>query len=391
MHEYIKDGKLLARIWQNPENIESSAWDQIKSMCSHPYITIPIAIMPDVHSGIGATIGSVIPVEGAVIPSSVGVDLGCGMVTCKTNLKLETIQPYLKDIMLSIKRGIPTGYSHRHSSQLEFVYDSITPEYRDFLGRFQKEFCKEFGVNLFNQLGTLGGGNHFIEIQKDAEDNIWFMVHSGSRNFGKQVAEKYIKIAKKQAQNGIPKDLEVLDEGTTEFNEYMSLLCICVEFAFQNRLVMAKEIQKDIKYLIPEVEFNEIINIPHNYVEQLYTDWGIFQLHRKGATKATSTITGIIPGSMGSSSYIVSGKDNPLSYFSCSHGAGRLMSRRKAKETIDIEKFKSQMSGIVTSDLNINHLDEAPDAYKDINEIMELQKDLVEIKVKLSPIMNIKG
>lgn len=381
MYEYTKEGVIKARIWQDADKIESSAWDQIKILCEHPYIEDIVAIMPDNHSGIGVPIGSVVPVKDAVIPFAVGVDIGCGMLAIKTDITLDKITPKLKEIIHSIKRSVPLGFSWRENKNLKIVYDHIEPSIKTILGEL-----KEY-KNTINQLGTLGGGNHFIEIQKDDKDIIWIMIHSGSRNFGKLIADKYAKIAKEQAQFNIPKDLEVLDKGTDEYSDYMTLMSVAVQFAATNRRILSEAVKKEITYHIGNFGVFDVIHIPHNYAIEI----GDTILHRKGATSANKGELGIIPGSMGSSSYIVNGLGNELSYNSCSHGAGRIMSRSRAKKEVSIDKFKESMGQIISEDINVGHLDEAPDVYKNIDEVMECQKDLVEIKVKLVPIGSVKG
>jgi tRNA-splicing ligase RtcB len=254
----------------------------------------------------------------------------------------------------------------------------------------QKE--KIYGDSLLNQLGTLGGGNHFIELQKDEDGNVHIMIHSGSRNFGAKVANRYCKIAKEHSQHGIPKDLEILESGTSEFYEYQLLMAFATEFAFQNRMVMMEDVKKSLLDFFPETQFHNVINIPHNYARvEGQKDGKNLYVHRKGATFVSSGVVGIIPGSMGSASYIVKGLDNPLSYYSCSHGAGRVMSRRKAKETLSMDTFVEDMKNVPNAEFEKHQLDESPRVYKEIDQVMEQQSDLVTIIKKLLPIRTIKG
>lgn len=381
MHEYKVDGIIKALIWQEPHKIESSAWDQIKLMAQHECIKQHIAFMPDIHMGVGATIGSVIPFDDCICPPAVGSDIGCGMLSCKTDLKASVVSPKLKEIIRSIKRSIPLGYSWRNNNQLSVVEENIDPQLKKILDEL-----KEY-KNTLVQLGTLGGGNHFIELESDEEDNLWITIHSGSRNFGKTVADEYHKKAKEQSQYGIPKDLEILERGTGEFNDYFALMKVCVAFAADNRRIIASAVKKEIEHYFGPFKFVDVVHTPHNYA----IDTGGVILHRKGATSANLGERGVIPGSSGTPSYIVKGRGNALSYNSCSHGAGRIMSRGKAKKEINMEDFKASMNGVISEDVNVGHLDEAPQAYKNIDEIMDQQKDLVEIEVKLTPIGNVKG
>lgn len=377
MHEYLVDGKVKARIWQLPENVESSAWDQIKNMCRHPYIQDPIALMPDIHYGIGATVGAVIPFNQSVCPSAVGSDIGCGMLSLKTNLHVDAVKPKLKELIRSIHRSIPMGYNWRNNQQMKIVEENIDANLKEDLKGFK---------DVLPQLGTLGGGNHFIEIQTDEQGNVWIMIHSGSRNFGKLTSDTFIKRAKEVSKN-TPKDLEVLEKGTDDFNSYMTFMKVCIQFAANNRNIMSLAIKKEMEHYFGEVKFVDTIHVPHNYA----FDIGETILHRKGATAANLNTRGVIPGNSKSPSYIVKGLGNPLSYESCSHGAGRIMSRGQAKRTITLEQFQESMKDVVSECVTVNHLDEAPDVYKKIDEIMELQKDLVKIEVKLIPIGNCKG
>jgi len=249
-------------------------------------------------------------------------------------------------------------------------------------------------TEALKQLGTLGSGNHFLEIQKDEENRIYVMVHSGSRNFGFQIANKYIKIAidfVNKYRIPIEPSLGYLHEEDPVGQDYLNEMKNAELFAFNNRKLILLGALDEIKYFIPRTEVIDFLNIRHNYVAKENHFGKNVWVHRKGATRVTSKTKGIIPGSMGTSSYIVLGKDNSLSYNSCSHGAGRAMSRTQAKDKLDICKFKEQMGSIVTTCVNEKHLDEAPDAYKNIDEVMENQKDLVDVVHKLTPIMNIKG
>lgn len=382
------------KFWIPIEKVESSALDQIKAMTEHPRLYKHVAIMPDVHAGIGATIGSVIPIDNAVIPSAVGVDIGCGMCCVKTDLKLEEIYgkiSFLPNIYGKILERIPRGFDTRTESQKKDVHKFASLKIINSL-RDYENICS---VPLFRQLGTLGGGNHFIELQVDKDNNVYIMLHSGSRNIGNVLAVKHIKKAKllqERYKIDAPKDLEYFDVDTEEGKEYIKDMTFALNFAKENRFVMM-EIIKEIlqQHVNREIKFDETINIHHNYAAIENHFGKNIWVHRKGATRVTSKITGIIPGSMGSYSYLVTGKDNTQSFHSCSHGAGRTMSRKKAKEEIKIDKFKEQMQDVYSESVDDKHLDEAPDAYKSINEVMENQKELVDIIVELKPVLNVKG
>ncbi len=385
-----KSGTVKAKLWLPPDSVETSAMQQIENMMTLPFLHKWVAIMPDVHSGIGATIGSVLPCEGALIPSAVGVDIGCGMCSVKSDLNIAEITPVLKKIHDQIVRDIPMGFSHRPKGQLALVH-----EYADNALLAQlPDYDKKGGKATAPQLGTLGGGNHFIELQADENNTVWIMLHSGSRNIGKELAERHMKAARRVTQQknwNLPSQLDALDELSPEGEEYIDDMNFAMEFARQNRFVMMECIKDAIRSQISSVQFDPIINIHHNYAAQEKHFGKNVWVHRKGATRVKTDITGIIPGSMADPSYIVQGKDNEDSFNSCSHGAGRRMSRHQAKKSIPLEKFRSQMEGIFSESVSGKFLDEAPDAYKNIDDVMSQQTDLVTITTKLRPILNIKG
>ena len=386
--------------WIDPDDIEQSAMDQINNMVSHPCLYKHVSIMPDVHTGYGATIGSVLPMDGVVIPNAVGYDIGCGMCAVKTNLKIadKFNNQHLEIFHEKVTERIPVGFNHRTKSQYKDVHQYGNKQIIEAIRGHSPLTDK----NIFAQLGTLGGGNHFIELQTDQEGFIWVMIHSGSRNIGHTIADFHIKVAKKlmaMYRIDVPKDLDYLPDGSPEGREYISHMSFALDFARENRFIMM-EIAKDVLLsIIKEAgkgwsNFGPIINIHHNYAA-LENHFGKnVWIHRKGATRIRPNIVGIIPGSMGSKSYIVKGKENDdtkMAYHSCSHGAGRTMSRKKAKASITMDGFKDQMQGVFSKDVNEGHLDESPDAYKDISKVMENQSNLVEILHELTPILNIKG
>lgn len=372
------------KIWASI--LEETAAQQLEDMTKLPFIFKHIAVMPDVHAGYGSTVGSVIATTNALIPSCVGVDIGCGMIAGKTNLKLEDLPDSLKDIRLKIELEIPTGFS----KYLEL--DSYAEKHRNFLATCPLVDEVE---NTALQCGTLGGGNHFIELCKDTKDFIWVMLHSGSRKIGHSVAETYIKKAKQIMDDyliQIPNpDLAYLPEKNPTFHQYVRDMLWCQEYALKNREVMFEKVINILKKeLRANVDVDFKVNCHHNYTE-LENHFGKnVWVTRKGAVRARKDDYGIIPGSMGAKSYIVKGKGNVDSFCSCSHGAGRVMSRTKAKNIFTIEDFESQTQGVECSK-NSKFIDEIPAAYKDIDQVMEDQKDLVEIVEELKQILCVKG
>ena len=370
-------------------NPEEGAVQQAVNISKHPWLVGNVCLMPDTHEGYGMPIGGVAALNEAICPNMVGVDIGCGMLAVKTNLK-DISKDQVKKVMGKIRDRIPVGFNHHKEPQINDIFNN------DLWNK--TTVCKEQFQSAQYQLGTLGGGNHFIEIQKDEDDCIWFMIHSGSRNLGKRVADYYNKKAVELCTNWkqfdiVKQELAVLPIDTPEAKCYISEMNLCLEFAYANRMLMADSIIKSFKEIFPLFETKELINIHHNYatIEHHYNKdvW----VHRKGATLARKGTIGIIPGSQGTCSYIVEGLGNESSLCSCSHGAGRKMSRMKAKQTLTVEEEAKRLNdlGIVNSIRNIDDLDEAPSAYKDIDVVMEDQKDLVKILVKLSPLGVVKG
>jgi tRNA-splicing ligase RtcB len=373
------------------DEVEEGALNQIKNLANLPFIFKHVAIMPDCHKGYGMPIGSVIATEKVVIPNAVGVDIGCGMTAVQTSLT-EISRETLLSINKKLKERIPVGFKHHKEKQKDWLEND---EKYDYGKKYIVD--KEYENSLF-QLGTLGGGNHFIEIQKGSDGFIWIMLHSGSRNLGFKVANHYNKLAIKLNEkwfSSIPKEYQLafLPNDSEEGKDYLSEMELCQKFAFKNRDHMMQNIKNIFQEEIKDIRFNQYINIHHNFAAYENHFGRNILVHRKGATKAYEDQFGIIPGSQGSFSYIVKGKGNPDSFKSCSHGAGRRMGRKEAKKNLDFEKEKSLLdSKNIIHDLNESEkLDEAPSAYKDINYVMECQKDLVEIIVELSPLMVIKG
>ena len=372
------------------KNLEPAAMQQVQNLSKHPCLVGNVCLMPDAHCGYGMPIGGVVALDNAISPNMVGVDIGCGMLAVQTSLT-DITRDKVQAIVDKIYDRVPVGFTHHKEAQ-------ENPLFLD-LPRWNKtEVCKREFFSAQKQIGTLGGGNHFIEIQRGSDGHIWFMIHSGSRNLGKQVAEYYndkaVKLCTLFKQEEIAKqDLAFLPIGTREAGDYINEMKLCLDFAFENRKMIAASIKKVFLEEFPQAEFVQEINIHHNYAaaEEHYNRkvW----VHRKGATLARENTTGIIPGSQGTSSYIVQGLGNESSLQSCSHGAGRCMSRSRAMKDLDLahEQEILNSQGIVHRMNEQALLDEAPSAYKNIDEVMENQKDLVKILVKLTPLGVVKA
>ena len=390
MNEFLLNDTPV-KVWA--KYVDPHAWKEIDNLSRLPFIYHHLAFMPDVHGGMGMPIGGVLASKKVVVPNAVGVDIGCGMCAVKTNLKADEISRDVirKEIMSGIRARIPLGMDHHKDLQDE----AFMPQGHDIdkLHVVSKQY-----VSARRQVGTLGGGNHFIELQKDDEGYLWIMLHSGSRNLGKQVGDYYNKVAKElNAMYHTAVDsswqMHFLPLGSKEFTAYWKEMSYCVDFALCNRQLMMERIKEIIADAIPGVEFEPMINIAHNYAawEHHYGEDVI--VHRKGAVRARAGEVGIIPGSQGTSSYIVEGLGCPESFMSSSHGAGRLMSRTEAIKTLSLQKEIDMLDskGIIHGIRSQNHLDEAASAYKDIDEVMANQQDLVKILTRLSPIAVVKG
>jgi len=384
----INPGKIPVKMWL--DNIEDGALKQAENLSNFPFAFSHIAIMPDAHEGYGMPIGGVLATEKVIIPNAVGVDIGCGMCAVKTNLS-HVDKSSLRNMIADLRKAVPVGFTHHKKPKSV----ELMPEKKGELEVVEKEYS-----SALKQIGTLGGGNHFIEIQKGNDKNIWLMIHSGSRNIGYKVADHYNKLAKKfkdKFGSSIPPSwqLDFLPINSDEGKNYISEMNYCVEFAFANRLLMMEQLINIFSDNCKNssVSFSPVINIAHNYAS-FETHFGKKVIvHRKGATSAKIGETGIIPGSQGAKSYIVKGLGNPESFESCSHGAGRKMGRKEAvkKLKFDDELYKLEKQGIIHSLFTKKDLDEAAGAYKDITEVMENQKDLVVIDVELSPLAVLKA
>lgn len=376
------------KLWA--EDTEEGCLEQARNLASLPFVKKWVALMPDAHQGYGMPIGGVIATDRVVIPNAVGVDIGCGMKARKTNLT-ELDKETLKKILNQIQRDVPTGFSHHGKNQ------EISEE---LLNRVQnmsfdnKDLC-EIYFSMGEQMGTLGGGNHFIELQKGDDGHIWIMLHSGSRGIGKKTCDYYNKIAEDlnaQWYSHGAKELAFLPLDTPQGQEYMEAMHIAMRFAEENRLMMLERVTAAIAKFVPNMEVEEAIDTHHNYASMEHHFGSDYLVHRKGAVRAVGKV--IIPGSMGTFSYIGEGLQNPESFWSCSHGAGRRMGRKEAMRQFTCQQVLEEMKQKDIELFKVKKEDVAEEcaaSYKDIDEVMENQKDLVKPLVKLKPLGVVKG
>ena len=380
MKIYRADGVPI-KLWCSFPELE--ALNQLENLARLPFTYRHVSLMPDGHTGYGMPIGGVVATTGTVIPNAVGLDIGCGVQVIQTPYKVGAID--LKEIVGKIRETIPVGHKHNDTDQPK----KLMP---DMIAHSGIAVCEREYSSALRQLGTLGGGNHFIEIQKDKDDNIWVMLHSGSRNLGKKVAEHYIGIAnylnkKWYFSVGVDHDLSFLPIDCPEGQDYVREMKYCIDFAYANRTLMMDKILS-----IFDCSYIQRYDVAHNYARMENHFGKNVMVHRKGAIFARVGEIGIIPGSQGTKSYIVYGKGNPESFESCSHGAGRAMSRTKAKATLSLEEEIKKMEdkGILHGMRTKKNLEEADEAYKSIDVVMEEQKDLVDIHIELRPLAVIK-
>jgi tRNA-splicing ligase RtcB len=387
---YRSDQKVPVKIWT--DDVDYKSLEQLENIAKLPFIFKHIAVMPDVHLGIGATVGSVIATQKAIIPSAVGVDLGCGMNAIRLSITANDLPDNLSEIRDQIEKAIPLGAgAHRQEKYLE--NSKLNSGYEKVFDKIGFKF-KEFKKAVL-QLGTLGSGNHFIEICLDQDNYVWIMLHSGSRGIGNMIGSHYIYIAKKEMERmfiHLPdKDLAYLVEGDSNFKDYVEAVKWAQDYALENRRLMMRTILEILKIIFPPFKIiDEGANCHHNYIDiENHFNNNVY-ITRKGAIRAREGDIGIIPGSMGDKSYIVKGKGNKESFCSCSHGAGRRLSRHSAKEQFTIKDLIEQTQGIeCKKDESV--LDEIPKAYKPIDEVMENQSDLVEVLFTLKQVLNVKG
>lgn len=393
-YSILKGKTVDARLWLPIEEVESQALDQLRNIASLPWVA-HVAAMPDTHFGKGATVGSVIAMRGAVAPAAVGVDIGCGMAALKTNLDADKVQRKIKHVFGAVSDAIPVGFDGHDSDVLKKVSnDELRRNAKTHMTELTKVVApvNDYANRSWNQLGTLGGGNHFIELCLDEDLNVWLMLHSGSRGVGKTIAEYHMAIAKKLGHNvGLPdKDLAVFLSQTQEMADYRRDLYWAQDYAFYNRAVMLDLYVSTLREFWPSLATEAAIFCHHNYVaEEMHFGEKLF-VTRKGAIEAGVEQYGIIPGSMGTKSYIVKGLGNADALCSASHGAGRKMSRGKAKQKFTLDDLEKQTNGVMCrKDQGV--LDEIPGAYKDIDRVMENQTDLVQVVATLKQIMCVKG
>lgn len=411
--EWIRDKKSIAptarvaiKSWC--AEVEPEALKQAADLASHPSVSLHVALMPDCHVGYGMPIGGVIACSDAVIPNAVGVDIGCGMGAVKTSLMVDQLgdMSRIRQILEAVKRLVPVGEGNCHKNAQE--WSGFAAYEAEINGQLPGWFDNDHFNHDRKNLGTLGGGNHFIEMQADEDGRIWLMLHSGSRNLGYRIAAYYNKLAfelNEKWHAGIPcKDLAFLPADAREGQNYVRDMNFALRYAMENRVRMMVAFKTVMQEAFSEIGFLEEINIHHNYAAHENHFGRNLWVHRKGATSARSNEMGIIPGSMGAFSYIVRGLGNPDSFMSCSHGAGRRMGRKEASRQLSLEECNRAMEGIVFDRWNkagghgrkknqqaVFDFGEAPQAYKNIDAVMRSQLDLVEPVVKLRPLGVIKG
>ncbi|MGW6131621.1 RtcB family protein [Cellulomonas sp. NPDC055163] len=390
-------------MWAHEHEVEPQALQQLRNIASLPWVE-GLRVMPDVHLGKGATVGSVIAMRDAVSPNAVGVDIGCGMIGVRTSLTAADLPDDLRAIRTRIERAVPVGFhAHDEPVDLRRLRPVNGPAGRERL-RGADAFWDRFGglhrrvqqleARARKQLGTLGGGNHFIELCLDESDQVWLQLHSGSRNIGKELAERHVAIAKTLEHNQgiVDRELAVFLAGTPEMDAYLNDLWWAQEYAARSRAVMMALVVQAVRDSFPErdITFDEGVNCHHNYVKTEQIDGAELIVTRKGAIRAGSGEMGLIPGSMGTGSYVVRGLGNPASFESASHGAGRRMSRTAAKKRFTVEDLAAQTAGVeCRKDAGV--VDEIPGAYKDLESVIAAQTDLVEVVARLRTIVCVKG
>lgn len=397
------EGGKPIKMWTKGVPVDEKAKEQLSATSTLPFIFKHIAVMPDVHVGKGSTIGSVIPTKSAIIPAAVGVDIGCGMIAVQTSLMAADLPDNLHPLRVAIEQAVPHGLSpmkgRRDKGSWETPPNIIDEYWRQLLPGFEKlteKYPRFEKTNHYRHLGTLGTGNHFIEICLDEADRVWIMLHSGSRGVGMAIGSFFIELAKKDMEKhfiNLPnKDLAYLVEGTEHFDDYVEAVHWAQEFARLNREAMMHNVILAMRKIITKPFTTHLlaVNCHHNYVQKEQHFGESIFITRKGAVSARKGEFGIIPGSMGAKSYIVRGLGNEESFCSCSHGAGRVMSRTEAKKTFTINDQIKATEGVeCRKDENV--IDEIPMAYKDIDAVMIAQKELVEIVHQLKQVVCVKG
>lgn len=398
------EGGVPVKSWTRGVQVEDAAWKQIRNVARLPFVRGWVAVMPDAHWGIGATIGTVIPTSGAIVPSAVGVDIGCGMTALRTTLDAGRLPDDLAELRRRIENAVPHGRTHNGGpgdrgawanppgpqaaawSEMQPAYDRIVAKHP-----------KIRGGNTLAHLGTLGTGNHFIEVCLDEADRVWFVLHSGSRGVGNRIGTYFIELAKQDLRGHVKNlpdaDLAYFEEGAQHFDDYVEAVSWAQAFASRNReLMMAAVVRAaaSVPGMPPFTTDGAVVDCHHNYVRRETHHGREVWLTRKGAVRAGLGEMGIIPGSMGARSYVVRGRGNPESYETCSHGAGRAMSRTEAKRRFTLEDHAAATRGVeCRKDTDV--IDETPAAYKPIDAVMAAQADLVDVVHTLKQIVCVKG
>ena len=404
MSDYNVDasGRFPIKAWTRGVQVEAVAADQLRNIANMPFIHKHVAVMPDCHWGMGGPIGSVIPTKGAIIPAVVGVDIGCGMMAVQTGLPASRLPDNLKRLRSAIEAAVPHGRTdnggandrgawHDVPDDIARAWSLLSQRYKSITEKHPTALSK----NNARHLGTLGTGNHFIEVCLDENDEVWAMLHSGSRGCGNRIGTYFIQRAKKEMERWFIQlpdaNLAYLTEGSDLFDDYVEAVAWAQDFAAENRKQMMEAIIKAMQTVLGEFTVvGEAVNCHHNYVTKENHFGSNVWLTRKGAVRAREGDLGIIPGSMGVKSYIVRGKGNPESFHSCSHGAGRAMSRRQAKERFSVEDHAKATEGVECRKEE-GVIDETPGAYKPIDAVMAAQADLVEIVHTLKQVVCVKG
>ncbi|RPF20684.1 RtcB family protein [Myceligenerans xiligouense] len=394
-------------MWAHEHDVDHAALNQLRNISALPWVE-GVRVMPDVHLGKGATVGSVIAMRDAVSPNAVGVDIGCGMIGVRTSLTARDLPDDLARLRSRIEAAIPVGFNaHDEPVDLRRLRPVAGSGGRERLRgeqRFWDRFAslhpkvRQLEARARKQLGTLGGGNHFVELCLDQDDRVWLQLHSGSRNIGKTLAEQHVGIAKHLDHNRglVDRELAVFLAGTPEMDAYLNDLWWAQDYAARSRAVMMALAVRAVREEFAELDadgglrFDEGVNVHHNYVAREQVDGAELIVTRKGAIRAGQGDLGLIPGSMGTGSYVVRGLGNPRSYWSASHGAGRRMSRSRAKKEFTLDDLAEQTAGV---ECRKDHgvLDEIPGAYKDLDAVIEAQSDLVEVVARLRTILCVKG
>lgn len=394
-HDLIHSDGAPIKAWTRGVPIEDQAVAQLRNVARLPFIHKWIAAMPDVHWGIGATVGSVIPTHKAIIPAAVGVDIGCGMMASRTTLTASDLPDELRGVRHVIEKAIPVGFNQfdKLPAPNENAWKKLAPQLKRVFAKHPKIGTKR----PEKQLGTLGGGNHFIEVCLDQDDRVWIMLHSGSRGIGNMIGRYFIALAKKDMQKHLAnlpdKDLAYFTEGAEHFTDYCEAVDWAQRYARINRELMMRYVLEGLTRVkgLPRFEANvEAINCHHNYVRREHHYGEDVWVTRKGAVRAGAGEMGIIPGSMGARSYLVRGLGNPESFESCSHGAGRAMSRTAARKRFSRADHEQATAGVeCRKDAGV--IDETPGAYKSIDDVMQAQRDLVEVVHTLKQVVCVKG